>query len=485
MKWIGRNRSLAARENLSAEQVVVCSLCGHINPESTNRCNNCWVHLADTAVVHEAEGQRLARRIRLRWLRNRLVRFGLTLALATGLTASGVLIFFDLGPLPSDPTSDVSANPGPRAWAQAGRTAENTGFTPDSGPVSFGDVNWTYATTQAIVSSPTVVENRVYLTTEDGRALALDRGTGQLVWEYQTGSVSDSHPAVAGDLVFLGLRDGRIIALDSETGAEVWEHVLGNPVFASPIVVDGTVYVGSTDSKLYAFDAANGRERWTFTVRDWIVSRVAYADDKLAVISRDGLLHILDTKTGRKRFVYDAGWPMNRGPTIHEDRVYLVSSPGTVWAVDLNAITYPFERAWWTFRFNLWAWGVTSNVPPQKGTIWGANVGGKVQLSLAFGHGMLYVANTDGQVVALNATTGEKQWATDLEIDITADPVVAGRIVLVGTHEGTLYGLDAFTGQKMSVFKAEGKISASPVVLGDMMYVASRDGKLYAISIGR
>ena len=461
-------------------QVRVCRFCGHINTGNSSRCNNCWLGLAGISAVGEAEGRRLAQLHRLRYLRSRILRLSLLLALAIGLTAWGVLTFFELGLPPSKPTTRVSATTGPGAWAQAGRTLENTSFIPHSGAPAPAEVKWTFETSKAIFSSPTIVGDRVYVTTEDGRALALDRETGRKAWDFPTGVISDSSPAVAGDLVFFGLRDSRFIALDRETGVQRWERDLGNPVFASPIVLDGTVYVGSADKRIYALDAATGRKLWSFKTEGWITSRVAYADDKIAVTSQNKVLHIIDTKSGRKRFVYDAGWPIAGAPAIREGKVYFAANNGTVWAVNLDTITYPFERAWWTFQLNLFAWGIIDDVAQQKGTVWGNNIGGRVSAGPAIAHDRVYLARRNGRVVALDADKGDELWSQNLGTIITAQPVVAGGTVLIGTRYGALFGLDAFTGEKLWVFETGGEISASPVVVGNMMFVASHDGKLYA-----
>ena len=211
---------------------------------------------------------------------------------------------------------------------------------------------------------------------------------------------------------------------------------------------------------------------------------MAYADNLVAVASQDGVVHILEASTGRKRLVFNAGFPILGGPAISGDAVYFVSNRGTVWSVDRHTVTYPFERAWWTVRGNLFAWGLLSDVPSQKGTLWGTNVGGRVLLSPAIANDTVYVADRNGNLYALDAGTGEWLWTKEVGTEITADPTVAGDTVLVGTDDGTLYGLDTATGEERWRFKTGGKITAAPVVVGDTIYVASHDGVLYALTGG-
>ena len=465
------------------EQVRVCRVCGQVNPDDNRtRCNKCWASLAGASTVTEIEGERHTRRLHLSFLRNRVFRIVLLLAAAVGFTIWGVLVFFELGSNPPSPTTSVNASVGPQTWAQAGRTPQNTGYTPDPAPTP-QRLKWTYSGSEPIVASPTVVDNRIYFTTDNGDAVALDLDTGQQVWKYASQFPSSSTPAVVEDLVIFSVRPSRVIALDKETGVLRWQSENFRTSFlASPIVVDGTVYIGGEDNMVYALDAATGQKRWAFATREWIIAPVAYADDTLAVTSMDGVIHILDTTTGRKRFVFDSSSPITGSPVIHGDQVYFGTHRGIVWALDRRAITYPFERAMWRWKVQLYVWDmIIDEAPLQKGTVWGNYIGGKVTKSPAIAHDNVYVANDEGKVVAIDTATGLAQWTTVLDENITTAPVVAGGAVLVGTDNGVVRGIDAHTGELLWDFRVDGSITDSPIIAGDTMYLVSDIGTLYAV----
>jgi outer membrane protein assembly factor BamB len=84
--------------------------------------------------------------------------------------------------------------------------------------------------------------------------------------------------------------------------------------------------------------------------------------------------------------------------------------------------------------------------------------------------------------MALDAATGTERWHSDVGVNITAAPTVAGPVALIGTESGIVFGLDAHTGQMLWQFKTEGQITGSPIVAGDTLYVVSHDGALYAIT---
>jgi eukaryotic-like serine/threonine-protein kinase len=464
------------------EEVRVCRSCGHIDPaDSRGRCPACGTFF-ELTIVPRLEAEQIARRWRRRVLRRRLVRLTVVLVVVGGATIWALGAYFDLGPSPPSATTNVSASIGPHTWGQIGRTPDNSGFTPEAAPFP-QQVAWTYRTSKPLLASPAVVDAHVYLTTGDGRTIALDRHTGQPVWEFHTGWLSSSTPAVAGDAVIFAIRPGRVVSLDRQTGALRWDAHLKQPVLASPVVVNGTVYIGSSDKNLYALDAATGQQRWTFATQDWIVSAVAYAGDRVIVASQDSRLHVVGAETGRQRLVYETGIGRHIGaaPAVHGDLVYFSSVGGRVWAIDWRATTYPLERASLFWQTHLYLWGMLSKSPVQKGSIWTRRVGGEVRHTPAIAHNAIYVTTSRGQVVALDATTGTERWRSDVSVNITAAPTVAGSAVLIGTESGVVFGLEAHTGERLWEFKTEGKITGSPIVAGDTMYVVSHDGTLYAV----
>ena len=465
-------------------QARVCRVCGYINTtEGARRCRNCWLSLEGAPTALDPVGLRLARFRRLRFLRNRLARWGMLLAVAAGFTVWGVLVFFELGPNPPSPTTSISASVGPQTWAQARRTAQNTGHTPEPAPVP-GRIKWTYDTGKRLVTAPSVEGNSVFFTTEDGSVIALDRDTGRLLWEYVSGRPTSSTPAIAGDLVVVGLRPGYMLALDRKDGSTVWQQRMNGGVFTSAVVVDGTIYIGDSDKKVYALDLATGKTLWDFKLDDWAVAPVSYVDNKIVVASQGRVIHILDTVTGRKRFVYDTGFGRNSrgGAAVRGDMAYFSALRGIVFAIDTRRITYPFERAILYWKLNLYVWNVLEDPPIQKGTAWGRIVGGSLVRTPTVDDDTVYVTNEQGKVAALDRFTGADRWSAQLGVKITTAPTVAGETVLVGTDDGRVFGLDAGSGDVKWKFEAGSTVNDSPTVVGDTMYVVTESGKLHAVT---
>ena len=111
--------------------------------------------------------------------------------------------------------------------------------------------------TYAFEACPIVVDGVMFVTGWDGQIWALDAVTGELLWRHDPKvpretavkaccDVVNRGVALYRGLVYSGTLDGRLVALDAETGELVWEVVTVDrskdyTVTGAPRVVAGTV----------------------------------------------------------------------------------------------------------------------------------------------------------------------------------------------------------------------------------------------------
>jgi alcohol dehydrogenase (cytochrome c) len=143
-------------------------------------------------------------------------------------------------------------------------------------------------------SNPVAIDGVLYTTNAPlGAVFAIDAATGKIIWQYTPSyaglTLPNGNPytpgnggrragvAVGEGKVFVGLPDGRVVALDQTTGNVVWESSVGShkvnaKVSSAPIYVRGMVIVGDgsgdgggASPSLQAFRAANGSRVWSWT----------------------------------------------------------------------------------------------------------------------------------------------------------------------------------------------------------------------------
>lgn len=117
-------------------------------------------------------------------------------------------------------------------------------------------------------------------------------------------------PAHAEDAMFRGnLAHTGVYAGTPITGAPKvkWSFHTKGMVFSSPAVSGGAVYVGSTDGRLYALDLATGTKRWEYKTGGRVVSSPAVANEVVFFESYDGNLYALGAASGAVRWKFATG----------------------------------------------------------------------------------------------------------------------------------------------------------------------------------
>ena len=104
-------------------------------------------------------------------------------------------------------------------------------------------------------------------------------------------------PGVYGDTIYVGTNGGRLIALDRATGAVRWEKRLPPPVWGSPVIVDDVLLIGDCEGSLHAFDvsdpAVDPPELWTLELGGCIEATPAVWDGRIYIGTRAGHLYVL------------------------------------------------------------------------------------------------------------------------------------------------------------------------------------------------
>jgi PQQ-dependent dehydrogenase (methanol/ethanol family) len=128
-------------------------------------------------------------------------------------------------------------------------------------------------------------EGVIYAVTGDNDVFAVDVDTGEFLWTYEADVDFDTAIVCCGRLsrglgmgdgkIFLGRLDGRLIALDQQTGEVIWNVLAGDPrsgygITAAPLYYDGKVITGFTGGeyavrgRVSAYDANTGEQVWNF-----------------------------------------------------------------------------------------------------------------------------------------------------------------------------------------------------------------------------
>ncbi len=291
-------------------------------------------------------------------------------------------------------------------------------------------------------NSPVVWGKRVFMTgaNDDGQQVfCFDADTGATLWtkvvqtDVDLPEVSEdvgfAAPTMAtdGQRVFAIFASGELAAFDFE-GAPVWQKNIGvpdNPYgMGSSLISDGErlfVQYDHDDSKnVMAFDCAAGEQAWQTARRHLSWSTPA----------------LISTANGPQLILNDEA----------DVTAYDPSSGNQLWQVSC--------------------------------------LGGEVAPSPAFnGNDVIFVANEYAQATALKLTGGTPEiiWQYDNYLPEIASPVAGEHLFFMATTAGDLVCLDAKTGEAKWEQECDEGFNSSPVLVGDRIYVIDLAGVVHIV----
>jgi len=280
---------------------------------------------------------------------------------------------------------------------------------------------------------PSRVPIRGFSVTGEPRAITLPAQRTNDAWTHVNGTPQHRivHPALAGEI-------GRVWS--AEIGRAGTRRVRAT---ADPVVGGGRIYTMSAFSEVQA-TGAGGQAAWRRDLTPATESPgqasgggLAYDDGRLYVTTGYGTLFVLDAASGATLWRQDLGAVPNSAPTVAPGFVYLTTRDARAWALDRET-----GRILWQIESTETGSVVIDGAAPaltDRAVIF------------PFGSGDVIAAlRQGGRRLWSSIVTGRRVGETYAEVgDITADPVVDGGRVYVGTPTGRLAALDATTGERI------------------------------------
>jgi outer membrane protein assembly factor BamB len=343
---------------------------------------------------------------------------------------------------------------------------------------------WRFRTEGAVISSPSVYDNTVYVGSSDGYIYALDAWNGNLKWKFKTGDLIESSPAVVNGKVYTGGDDGYVYCLDAKTGAQQWKtFVNGNLPFtfgnlvlkSSPAVVEGmggiVVYIGSLDGYLYAIDADNGNINWKTKALGPIESSPAFFNGAVYFTAEEpdtGALYKLNAATGdvmwkneiAYRPSFTGGNQMLGSPFVTGTKVFASSNWGDYFCYNTNT----GELLWRFQNPTATEFIVSSPIYINDGT---------------YGEGrVLLIDKFD--LACVDITNGWVIWSKYTGDELYVSPSVAGGKVYMATSQRHVFVLDITrNGTIIANVTLPSSTWSSPTIANNRLYIGCNDWYVY------
>ena len=332
--------------------------------------------------------------------------------------------------------------------------------------------------------TPAVYKDRVFVASRAGKVEALSLENGNTLWETDVREnltfwpwQSDISAKLSGGIlqaygkIFIGSEHGYLVALDRETGDVVWRKKVPGEVLSKPAAGDGLIYVNLGSGKLLALHPDTGEERWSheqevpaLTLRGQ--SSPTVANGGVLVGLETGKLSVLISDSGYSAWSAEIATAkgaseferlvdVDTQPLISGPYAYAIAYNGNLAAVDIRSGNVVWKREYSSYR------------------------------EIAMDTQTIYVVDSDGVVYALDKTSGIERWSQPaLRGWYLTGPAVAGNYLAMGDQEGNLHWLNKESGELVSRedFDSSG-FFIEPVVADDKLILYTRDGEISAVKI--
>ena len=278
-----------------------------------------------------------------------------------------------------------------------------------------------------------VGEGRVFVGTEDGELVALDRGDGSEDWRARLSSEILA-PAAAGDgLVFVMSEDGRLTALAASDGTRVWSYDTQVPVLtlrgtSAPVWSEPIVFAGFASGRLTALRGENGEVIWE---------------------------HVVALPSGRSELERISD--LDSTPLVTPVGAFVASYQGAVKSLRLLDGAVQWERPLSTYT------------------------------SLGEGYGQVYSTDEDGVIRAMDQASGNVVWEqAGLARRGVTGPGVFGPWLAVGDAEGWVHLFAQADGRPVARLRVDRQgIRNAPIGVGDRLVVYGNGGRLAVLRFER
>ena len=119
--------------------------------------------------------------------------------------------------------------------------------------------------------------------------------------------------------------------------------------------------------------------------------------------------------------------------------------------------------------------------------LWEKNVGDGydkqyLKLNPVHSNDKIFVAESSGEVLAIDRASGKQLWRQDTDADITGGPGAGNNLVTVGTGKAEVITLSADTGEILWRTRVSSEVLAAPQVAGNLILARTIDGKIFGLN---
>ncbi len=155
------------------------------------------------------------------------------------------------------------------------------------------------------VGGSIIIEEKIILSSAEGRLFAFDKITGEILWEFKSKQRFTTPPLFDGTAIWQVSEEGTLFAVAPEDGKEIRNVILQNPVVAS-LVFDRFLYVCDIKGVVYKVDTSDGHIVWQSETDGASWGAAAVSRNSLIIGHSGGEVLSLSVDDGKIQWRFDA-----------------------------------------------------------------------------------------------------------------------------------------------------------------------------------
>ncbi len=291
--------------------------------------------------------------------------------------------------------------------------------------------------------------------------------TKTFAWWLKVSESLTAPAEVFGSWAILPLRDGRLIKVETKTGKQLWESRLSRFIAAKPTLSGNVLLAYTVDQKLYAIDFQTGQSLWVYDTGSAtnLLLRAGVgpvvSGSEVFIGTTEGDVRSVSLNSGKENWKLEPGREDFRFKDIVGEigtgnhQIYVARYDGLVFGVD--TLHKPSDVLWKenfpsvtssAYRDGTLVIGCINGdlIALQASTgrqIWKVNIGPTIK-TITMGEKTIFVGGSQGRVTAVGSANGQLIWHDDLQGVLTRQPVVADDQIYFATGLKVLYGYKMF-----------------------------------------
>jgi outer membrane protein assembly factor BamB len=218
-----------------------------------------------------------------------------------------------------------------------------------------GKLLWKLQTNAAVLGSPFIDQDLVYIGGSDHSFRAIDLKTGKERWRFsQLQGPVVSKPVAYSNAIIFGAWDRNLYALDKATGTLLWQWNNGSPVInyspaaCIPVIKDGVVYVVAPDRFLTAIDFTTGKTLWR-TNEATVRESIGISEDGQWIYGKTMQDTVVAFKANKVQ--PQLAWKLNTGYGYEHAPSMLIEKQGLLFFGTRNGVVYALDPVAQTIKW--------------------------------------------------------------------------------------------------------------------------------------